>query len=256
MTPPPIHYITAKTGVDHLHIVFEIHPTIETRGGPDQAELLKNLSVFERARLAIHTFHRLSEPSAANTGELDPAKVALQAMTDEVVHPTNEEISQVVMTLSDPDTTASVAARVLPRVFKYSRPEVARLDTMLSTLDEEIVNAAVRLRAYTVNKLLDETEHPDAKVRLKALELLGKVKDVGLFSEKVEITHRNKSDDEIEAEITRKLALLGSGEVVDADVVPDEPADTGENAENAGDLGIVDTSVDLDTVFGTPDANT
>jgi hypothetical protein len=96
---------------------------------------------------------------------------------------------------------------------------------VLAELDEEIVNVAVRLRAYTTNKLIEESENPDPKVRIKALELLGKVKDVGLFTEKVEITHKTKSDDELEAEIRQRLEVyMGNADIVDAEeVVPEVP---------------------------------
>lgn len=229
---------------NHLHIVYEIHPPIEDCGGPDQATLIKNLSVLERAKLAVHTFSTLTEVSDDNLAVNDPHKAAVNALTDTTVVPTDEELAEVVMTLGDPETPATTLHKALPLIYNYKKSEVKRLDAMLSELDEEIVNAAVRLRAYTTNKLLHESDNPDPKVRIKALELLGKIKDVGLFSEKLEITHKTKSDEELEAEIRKKLEVyMGNAEIVDV-----------EEEEKSGvigaEIGIVDVSVDIDKVFG------
>lgn len=236
-----------------IHIVYEIHPKIEDCGGPERAALLKDLSVLERAKLAIHTYRTLTELSDENLAEKDginkELRIAKDVFQEEAVDdPTqpDHKLSEAVLTIADPETTQSKLDKVLPRVYKYTRPEVKRLDVMLSTLDEEIVHAAVRLRAYTTNKLLDLTENPDPKVRIKALELLGKIKDVGLFSEKLEITHKAKSDEEIEAEIRKKLEVFmgGAVEIEDAEEI--------EEDEEASAIGVVDTSVDLDSVFELP----
>ena len=57
-----------------------------------------------------------------------------------------------------------------------------------------------------MTKLLEEAEdHPDAKVRLRALELLGKVTDVGLFSERIEVKKTDISDADLDAQIRAKL---------------------------------------------------
>ena len=62
----------------------------------------------------------------------------------------------------------------------------------------------------------------------RSLELLGKISDVGLFSEKTEITVKNLSQTDLEAEIKAKMyKILGKTAVVDAtfEVVPDETRD-------------------------------
>ena len=134
-------------------------------------------------------------------------------------------MNQAVLDLADPKANNDTLNKTLAHAYKYSRPAVKRLDRVLAELDEEIVNVAVRLRAYTTNKLIEESENPDPKVRIKALELLGKVKDVGLFTEKIEITHKTKTDEELEAEIRQRLEVyMGHADVVDAEeVVVEEP---------------------------------
>ena len=83
---------------------------------------------------------------------------------------------------------------------------VKRIVGMLSSYDWQFVEESQRIRGFIVTKLLEEAEeHPDAKVRLRALELLGKVTDVGLFSERVEIKKTDISDADLDAQIRAKL---------------------------------------------------
>lgn len=52
------------------------------------------------------------------------------------------------------------------------------------------------IKNTVINKLLLETENPDARIRLQALQFLGKINEIGLFAEKKEvtITHQNAAD--------------------------------------------------------------
>jgi hypothetical protein len=51
---------------------------------------------------------------------------------------------------------------------------------------------------------------------LKALELLGKISDVGLFSEKTEITVKNLSQEDLQTQIKNKLfKILGKTAAID-----------------------------------------
>ena len=64
---------------------------------------------------------------------------------------------------------------------------------------------AKELRGYAVAKILEETKHPDAKVRLKALDMLGKVTEVALFTERIAVKKEEVSDLELEQRIKDKL---------------------------------------------------
>ena len=105
---------------------------------------------------------------------------------------------------------------------------VQHLYAMLSDYDHQVVDEAVQLRRFVTNKLIEDAGLSDPRHRLKALELLGKISDVGLFSEKTEITVKNLSQTDLEAEIKAKMyKILGKTAVVDAtfEVVPDEARD-------------------------------
>jgi hypothetical protein len=84
--------------------------------------------------------------------------------------------------------------------------------------------------------LLEETVDEDARVRLKALELLGKRRGVNLFSEQMEITIRQKPTEDLEGELTTLLEkYMGDAEIIenepppiidlDAELGPEPPPD-------------------------------
>jgi hypothetical protein len=96
---------------------------------------------------------------------------------------------------------------------------VQHLVGMLTAYDWEFVQQAKELRGYTVAKLLEECENPSANIRLKALGLLGKVTEVGLFTDKIEVKKLDLTDEEIDRKLKDKLAKFMG--VQDADVIED-----------------------------------
>lgn len=94
------------------------------------------------------------------------------------------------------------------------------VNSLLSQYDMEVVQDAKRLRNYVTNKLVVEAENLDARIRIKALELLGKISDVGLFTERTEITINNRSTVELENNLREKLKkLMGVEGAEDANIV-------------------------------------
>lgn len=96
---------------------------------------------------------------------------------------------------------------------------VQHLVGMLTAYDWEFVQQAKELRGYTVAKLLEECENPSANIRLKALGLLGKVTEVGLFTDKIEVKKTDLTDEEIDRKLKDKLAKFMG--VQDAEVIED-----------------------------------
>ena len=72
-----------------------------------------------------------------------------------------------------------------------------------------------------------ESENPDPRIRMRALELLGKISDVGLFSEKSEVTITHQSTDDLREKLKGKLEKLVAGEVVEEAVVVDVDEELG-----------------------------
>jgi hypothetical protein len=89
------------------------------------------------------------------------------------------------------------------------RPSVAeRIGTMLREYDNQFVADAAQLRLVVTNKLLDLAGCGDPRIEIKAAEMLGKMSDVGLFSEKTEITVTYKSVSDIDEAIKDKIRKM------------------------------------------------
>ena len=93
---------------------------------------------------------------------------------------------------------------------------VQHLVGMLTAYDWAFVEQAKELRGYAVAQILEEVKHPDARIRLKALDMLGKVTEVALFTERVEVKKTEMSDVELENRIKEKLnRFMGVIDVID-----------------------------------------
>ena len=121
-------------------------------------------------------------------------------------------------------------------------PAVRHLTGMLTAYDWAFVEQAKELRGYAVAQILEETKHPDAKIRLKALDMLGRVTEVALFTERMEIKKTDLTDAEIEAKIKEKIGrFMQVTDVVDVEEVVEavEPApeapDAPQTDENQAD---------------------
>ena len=75
---------------------------------------------------------------------------------------------------------------------------------------------------------MEESRNPDPRIRIRALELLGKHSDVGLFSDRSEVTITHQTTDELREKLRAKLRKLMNkddepelveinGEVIDVD---------------------------------------
>lgn len=110
----------------------------------------------------------------------------------------------------------------------HSAASVALAANLLQEFGRSTVQSAQEVRNLVTNKLLVETENPDPKIRLKALEMLGKISDVGLFTEKSEVTITHQTDTALQDRVREKLERLRRFEAEakkaeDAVIVEDEP---------------------------------
>ena len=139
-------------------------------------------------------------------------------------------------TKEDKDTAAALATayagdpahtskKATPTNMAKLRPASLILtDSILTEFGQSVVTNSLHIRHLVTNKLVLETENQDAKIRLRALELLGKVSDVGLFAEKSEITVTHQSSDDLRAKLRGKLEkLVNPEEIEDAIVVESKP---------------------------------
>ena len=82
---------------------------------------------------------------------------------------------------------------------------VVHLKAILDEYDKAVVQSAAQLRTYVTNRLIQDSTHPDPRVRLKCYELLGKISDVGLFTDKTEVTLKHRPTEELEQLLRERL---------------------------------------------------
>jgi hypothetical protein len=97
---------------------------------------------------------------------------------------------------------------------------VVYLQSLLDEYDKVVIKSAQQLRTYVTNKLIMESSNADPRVRLKSLEMLGKISDVGLFTDKTEITMRHRPTEELEQMLRERLTKVLEAEVVDNNAKP------------------------------------
>lgn len=96
---------------------------------------------------------------------------------------------------------------------------------MLTAYDWEFVQQAKEIRGKAVHQLVEEMEHPDARIRLKAIELIGKVTEIGLFTERVSVKKEELQDHELDDRIREKLKQLSQTVETEAKEREDRNAD-------------------------------
>ena len=110
-------------------------------------------------------------------------------------------------------------------------------NNILKEFGQSVVESATHIRHLVTNKLLLETENPDPKVRIRALELLGKMSDVSLFAEKSEVTVTHQSTDDLRERLRAKLNKLVK---VEDDRDKDPVIIDGESFDVDKELGLKD----------------
>lgn len=111
----------------------------------------------------------------------------------------------------------------------------------LRTYGQQLALDAAQSRAAITNKLMEIADCGDPRYELKALELLGKHSDIGIFTERSEIVVNYKNPTDLENAIKDKIKSLLNATLVD--VTP--PSEASE--EELDDLlGVVDIDDDDD----------
>jgi hypothetical protein len=115
-----------------------------------------------------------------------------------------------------------------------------QVNDILKEFSTKVVENATQIRLLVTNKLLLESENEDPKIRIRALELLGKITDVGLFTEKSEVTINHRSNQELMDSLRAKIhKLMAPTEAEDVKTIKVN----GETVDLDAELGIVDEEV-------------
>ena len=150
---------------------------------PDDNPVLANF--IEKAQAACNTAELLELDMEPTEQDLSTAEKAVYAVAE------NEEKANKKLVKQDQK----------PAVYK----------SVKSILDEyslRVVDNAMQIRLLVTNKLILDSDSPDDRTRLRALEMLGKITDVGLFTEKSEVTITHRSTEDLVSSIRSKLHRL------------------------------------------------
>jgi hypothetical protein len=120
------------------------------------------------------------------------------------------------LTRSDPNAKNKLLQLDLPE-------EIKSAIGMVTAYQWKFVEQAENLRSMAVSKIVKEIEHPDARIRLKALEMLGKVTEVALFTDRIAVKSEEVTDEELDARIKEKLGrYMGAVDIVDVEEIPEK----------------------------------
>jgi hypothetical protein len=165
----------------------------------------------------------------ATAQEVLDAQVETADFLESIGAASDEEVEQKAQQKNAQLAFAAMAAgapteKVKEKLLANTTPQAVRhLVGMLTAYDWAFVEQARQMRGYAVAKILEDTEHPDPRYRLKALEMLGKVTEVALFTERVEIKKTEMSDEELESKIKAKLGKYMGAIEVEAQEKTNEP---------------------------------
>ena len=134
----------------------------------------------------------------------------------------------------NPEKTSKKAS--VKRMSTLTPASLVMTNKILQEFGQSVVDSAIQVRHLVTNKLLLESENPDPRIRMRALELLGKISDVGLFAEKSEVTITHQSTDDLRAKLRSKLEkLINPVEDIEDGVLLD-----GELLDIDAELGLLD----------------
>jgi len=150
----------------------------------------------------------------------------------------------------DPAATSKTTTH--RRASSLAPATIALVKTILDEFGHEIAESSKAIRNLVVNKLIIESENPDARIRIKAIEMLGKMSDVALFTERSEVLITHQSTDDLKSKLKEKLQRLrestttlvqnheGIYEAVEFNDVPKIESDQFHLGEAMEELGIED----------------
>ena len=105
---------------------------------------------------------------------------------------------------------------------KLSQPSNALAASMfLKSYANQLAIDAVEVRSAMTTKLIELCNCGDPRFELKAIELLGKHSDIGIFTERSEITINHKTSSSLEDAIKEKVKRLLNAEIVDITPIMD-----------------------------------
>jgi hypothetical protein len=158
---------------------------------------IHEVDLRERVDACVSTLEYLSN--------IDPT--VLEDIDLEVTQADIEIANEIVAAFAqDPVLTSqTVSAKAISAL--QPRTMIA-VKAILDEFGHSVVQSATLIRHLVVNKLIIETENLDPRIRMRALENLGKMSDVALFTERSEVTITHQSTDDLKSKLKAKLDAI------------------------------------------------
>ncbi len=159
--------------------------------------------------------------------EIDDFRQKAHALFETVQELVNQGAEVEVTPEDKAESHRIFANKKLPSAKQLTPGTILNLEAILNEWDQEVLDVSRRLRNYVTNKLIVESTDPDPRQRMKALENLGRVAGVGLFSERIDIniTHRTVKD--IETDLLKTLEMYAP-DVEDVALIEESPKSIAE----------------------------
>jgi len=149
-------------------------------------------------------------PEDVSSSELVSAQVNTLDWLDAPLEPASQTSKTLARnafaSVTSPDADVAITTAT---VLQLRTPAaVQHLVSMLAKYDWDFIEQAKEIRGYVVSQLLEETKSSDARIRLRALELTGKLTEVASFTERSEVVHKHEESGEIEDRLRARLKML------------------------------------------------
>lgn len=169
---------------------------VEPDHGIPLAEEVEDIDLRERIGAAAQTASLLAEHGY----DLDPTADDIAAVND-----------LAASFAEDPTTTSKEVTH--REASKLSPAAIIATKAVLDEFGHAVAKDAVKIRHLVTNKLILETENADPRIRIRAAELLGKMSDVALFTERSEVTITHQSTDDLRAKLREKFERIREGAI-------------------------------------------
>jgi hypothetical protein len=132
---------------------------------------------------------------------------------------TAEDEEQARKLFSEVDKKKSSSGKAQSNPPQLYQGNVAlKLSALLTEYDHRVVLDATQARTYIMNRLLEISSCGETKQELRALELMGKMSDVGAFTEKSEVTVTHRTSGDLKQILQDKISRLLNSNAIDVEV--------------------------------------
>jgi hypothetical protein len=135
---------------------------------------------------------------------------------------TADLIEQLGGSLDFDNKSLEQAANLVTGAEKADKPKTVSVSAqakaasvIIKEFDFQAFSDQLQARNFITNKLITLADSGDPKIELKALELLGKHSDIGLFTERSEITIHHTTSQSLENSIKERIKRLLNTDVTD-----------------------------------------